>query len=149
MNYRTILKSCVYITFATLFIISQKSWGQYKSGSLGNGIIPNVTPSSPEASSLGKYGEWTVSHYTGLPNISVPIYKLKQGNYELPVSLSYHAGGVKLDEVSSWVGTNWTLTAGGAITRTVVGLPDEMQGGGFLYRNQRNNFLQSSYDLSN
>ena len=98
---------------------------QYKPGSLSNGIIPQVTPSSPEASSLGKFGEWPVSEYTGVPNISVPIYTISVDGFQIPIQLSYHAGGVKMDEVSSWVGTNWTLNAGGSISRTIVGFPDE------------------------
>ncbi|MBN8852871.1 MAG: hypothetical protein J0H07_13515 [Sphingobacteriales bacterium] len=138
-----------WIYTIVLLFICQSIHAQVKPGSLSNGIIPEVIPPSPEASSLGKYGDWPVSAYTGLPNINIPIYTINVSGYQLPVSLSYHAGGVKIDEVSSWVGTNWSLSAGGVIGRTIVGLNDERVGGGFLYRNQRNNFLKSSYDLTN
>ena len=44
---------------------------------------------------------------------------------DLPISLDYHASGVKVDQHPSWVGLNWNLNAGGAITREVRDLPDE------------------------
>jgi hypothetical protein len=43
----------------------------------------------------------------------------------LPVSLDYHTSGVKVNELSDWVGAGWNLSAGGMITRTIQGLPDE------------------------
>lgn len=120
--------------------------GQSQSGKQASGIMPNIMPVSPEASSLGKYGEWPVSYYTGTTNISIPIYQIESGEFVLPVQLSYHTGGVKIDEIPSWVGTNWTLNAGGAITRSTVGLPDE-DDNGFLTRNLRGQFLKTNYDL--
>jgi hypothetical protein len=92
----------------------------------------DVIPPSPDAASLGKYGQIPVSYYTGVPNINIPIYEIQNGKIALPVSLSYHSGGVKLEEISSWVGLGWSLSAGGMITRTVRGLPDEKQASGFL-----------------
>lgn len=87
--------------------------------------IGKVSIASPNAASLGKYGDIPVSYNTGIPQISVPIYTVKSGNISLPISLSYHAGGLKVAEQASWVGAGWTLNAGGVITRTVVGAPDD------------------------
>ncbi len=39
--------------------------------------------------------------------------------------MNYHASGIKVGENASWVGAGWALNAGGVITRTVRGLPDE------------------------
>lgn len=105
-------------------------------------------PVSPEASSLGKYGEWPVSYYTGTTNVSVPIYQIKTGGFELPIQLSYHMGGIKVDEVPSWTGTGWTLNAGGVITRSIIGIADE-EYHGFLSRNLRNLPLKGNYLLGN
>src|SRR6186713_262385 len=54
-------------------------------------------PPAPNAASLGKFGDIPVGYYTGTPNISVPIYDLKSSRLSLPISLSYHASGVKAD----------------------------------------------------
>ncbi|HVY76441.1 MAG TPA: RHS repeat domain-containing protein [Puia sp.] len=89
------------------------------------------TPPSPTASSLGKYGETPVSLYTGVPNINLPVYTLKGRDLELPISLSYNAGGIKIDEIASWVGIGWSLNAGGVITRSLRGMPDDALGGYF------------------
>jgi hypothetical protein len=87
--------------------------------------IGRVTISSPTAAALGKYGDIPVSNHTGIPNISVPVYTIKTGKLELPVDLSYHASGLKVQEQASWVGAGWSLNAGGMITRTVRGAADD------------------------
>ncbi|MEO1519125.1 MAG: hypothetical protein AAFV95_29435, partial [Bacteroidota bacterium] len=46
--------------------------------------------------------------------------------------LNYHAGGVKVAEMASWVGLGWSLSAGGMISRTTMGRPDEGTNG-WLY----------------
>jgi hypothetical protein len=87
--------------------------------------IGHVSIASPTAASLGKYGDIPVNYHTGIPQISIPIYKVTSGRLTLPVSLSYHASGLKVQEPSGWVGDGWTLNAGGAIIRTVMGAPDD------------------------
>lgn len=94
-----------------------------------NSTLGKVNIASPNAAALGKYGDIPVSYHTGIPNISIPIYTIKDGSLSLPVSLSYHASGLRVDELASWVGAGWSLNAGGVITRTVRGLPDEKQTG--------------------
>jgi YD repeat-containing protein len=87
--------------------------------------LRTVVPPSPNASSLGKFGEWPVSLYTGIPSIDIPIYTLKSRNLKVPISLDYHAAGNRVGEIASWVGLGWSLNAGGCISRTVRGLPDD------------------------
>ncbi|GGA92009.1 hypothetical protein GCM10011511_14260 [Puia dinghuensis] len=41
------------------------------------------------------------------------------------MSLSYNTGGSKVADMASWVGLGFSLNAGGCISRTVYGLPDE------------------------
>lgn len=92
-----------------------------------SGVWYNVVsvPPSPNAASLGKYGEIPVDKSTGVANISVPLLDLSEGGIDVSISLSYHAGGVRVQDESSWVGLGWALNAGGVITRTMRGLPDE------------------------
>ena len=92
---------------------------------LGN-VYPNVIPPSPTVSGLGQYLDHPVDFYTGLPKISIPIYEITTQNISLPITLSYHASGITVDKLSSWVGLGWSLHAGGFISRTVRGLPDDL-----------------------
>lgn len=87
--------------------------------------IGRVSIASPNAASLGKYGDIPVGYNTGIPQVGVPLYTIKSGSLQLPISVSYHAGGLKVQEQASWVGAGWSLNAGGVITRTVVGAPDD------------------------
>ena len=82
--------------------------------------LPQITPPSPNAASLGQYGDIPVSYYTGVPNISIPLYTINSGEIKLPISLSYHSSGIKVTQEASWVGLGWALNAGGVITRSCV-----------------------------
>ena len=93
--------------------------------------LNNIIPLSPNAASIAKYGEIPVSYFTGVPNISVPIYTIESGDLSLPLSLSYHAGGNKVETVASWVGLGWSLTSIPSISRSVRGIPDNASGGYF------------------
>ena len=84
---------------------------------------------SPTAASLGKFGDVPVSLYTGTPNISVPLYEVKGRSLSVPISLAYHASGIRVEEIPGWVGMGWALNAGGVITRTMRGLPDDSDEG--------------------
>lgn len=89
---------------------------------------PAVSIMSANAASLGKYLDYPVSHHTGIPEISIPIHTVTEGSLTLPINLSYHAAGLNIQEVSSNVGAGWSLNAGGMVSRTVKGLPDEKAG---------------------
>src|SRR5690554_352982 len=83
-----------------------------------------IVPPSPEAAELGKYGNVPVSLFTGTPSISIPLVEMKGNTLTLPVSLSYNASGFRPEEIAPWTGLNWSLNAGGVITRSVQGRPD-------------------------
>ena len=85
--------------------------------------------SAPTAASLGRFGEVPVSLATGSPDISVPLFTAQGRTLQLPVSLRYQSGGIRLDDIGSWVGLGWALEAGGTITRSVRGLPDDAYNG--------------------
>ncbi|GAB3910040.1 RHS repeat domain-containing protein [Mucilaginibacter boryungensis] len=91
----------------------------------------SLIPPSPNTASLLKYAQIPVSKYTGLPNISIPLYTIQSGSLSLPVSLSYHASGIKASEEASWVGLGWSLNCGGVIGRSIRG-KDDMVGSGFI-----------------
>lgn len=87
-------------------------------------VVDSLMPLSPQAASLTRYGEYPVSHATGVPDITIPIYNVSVGKFSLPVSISYHASGIKLNDVASTVGLGWALNAGGAISRQIEGSSD-------------------------
>lgn len=85
----------------------------------------NVSFPSPNAASLGTYGEIPVSLHNGMPSISIPLHQVTEGPINVPVSLNYHASGLRPDVHPGWVGNGWALNCGGMITRIVKGFPDE------------------------
>jgi YD repeat-containing protein len=109
---RLLFAGCLLFAFLPLFLNSQMK------------NITHTVP-SPNASSLGLYGEIPVSYFTGVPDISVPLYAL-QAKLPVQVNLRYHAAGVRPEIHPSWVGLGWNLSAGGAITRVINKAPDEL-----------------------
>ena len=84
-----------------------------------------IIPPSPEVASMIKNIDYTVSPFTGQPDISFPIYNLTEGALKVPITIQYQSGGLKVDEQPGNLGLNWILNAGGCISRTVYGHPDE------------------------
>ncbi|WP_259071786.1 hypothetical protein HDF24_25550 [Mucilaginibacter sp. X4EP1] len=87
--------------------------------------LPNYDPPSPEASALGKYVDQPVGYFTGTPKIDLPLFEIRTGRITIPISISYHGSGIKVNDIASRVGSGWVLNAGGVITRTVKGFPDD------------------------
>lgn len=91
-----------------------------------NQYLFNRTPEmlkveAPNAASFNKYIDNPIGLYNGTPDVNVPLYTLKDGLIEIPISLRYNTSGVKVNEEASWVGLNWNLNVGGVITRYPVG----------------------------
>jgi YD repeat-containing protein len=84
----------------------------------------NVIGPSPNAAAFDKYGNIPVSTYTGIPDISIPIYTITHKDIKVPITLRYHAGGIQVSEEASRVGLGWTLNAGGIINHQVNGDDD-------------------------
>src|SRR5690606_19671137 len=104
-------------------IIAQNGWS-YRS------FKDDFFPKSPNAEGLARYVEYPVDKSSGALNLSIPIHTIKIRGFELPISLDYHTGGIKVDQQSTSVGLGWVLNAGGLITRTVQGTyPDERPNG--------------------
>ena len=93
---------------------------------------PSVVPSTPEAAALGKFIDVPVSHYTGVPQIGIPLCAVSEMGVGIDIALSYHGSGIKVDEIASRVGLGWSLSGQGSVTRSVRGTPDDYQGSGFL-----------------
>ncbi|MEM6799772.1 MAG: RHS repeat domain-containing protein [Bacteroidota bacterium] len=121
-----------FLSLITILINCQLSFAQGGPGLDNSGpMVADIIPPSPEAAALGKYGAVPVSQYTGIPNISIPLYNLQYKDISLPIGLSYHAGGFQVSEEASRIGLGWTLNAGGLISRNVRGSRDEELGQGY------------------
>jgi hypothetical protein len=102
-------------------------------GQTDPGLLPDVVMPTPEAAAFGKYVEVPVDVASGVPSITVPIHNLTSGPLSHSISLSYHASGYKVGEVASRVGLGWNLSAGGMVSRSIQGLPDDKRIGGYYY----------------
>lgn len=115
----------VYLLIALLLSASlfSKSWGQRIPAN--NVPYRSLTiPPAPNASSLGKFGAIPVNTFTGVPKVEVPLYEINCGGMHVPIALLYHSS-LKVEEVPSWVGHGWALSAGGVVTQTIRGRIDQ------------------------
>lgn len=91
----------------------------------GLSTLAQVDIKSPTATEFVRYQRIPVSYFNGLPSINIPLYTAKAKDLELPISLSYHASGIKVNQYPTYVGLGWNLNAGGCITRVINGEADE------------------------
>ena len=91
-------------------------------------LLKNTTPHSPQAEAIEKNANYSVDYSTGVPSISIPLYEIKVGNYTLPISINYHASGIKVQDMATPVGLGWTLNAGGVVNKQVRGTDDHLTG---------------------
>ena len=90
-------------------------------------ILPRIASPSPDVAAFAREGKYEVNLFNGTPDISIPLYNISIGELSVPISISYNASGIRVSEIPSNIGCGWSLNAGGAITRKVMGLPDEYQ----------------------
>lgn len=105
-----------------LLLSNIMAWGQseveYKS------LLKANLVASPEMANLVQNIVYPVDYSTGTVNVSIPLYEIKCGNIKLPITLSYHTSGVKLNTPSGWVGQGWSLVCEPSISRNILGLDD-------------------------
>ena len=97
-------------------------------------LLPQFNKMSPEAASLGRYGAFQVSEYSGAANISIPLYTVKSGEVSFPINLYYDATGIKVEQDATMVGLGWNLSYGGMISHIVCGEDDFREYPGFSFR---------------
>lgn len=111
------MKKVVFSTLFYLLVLSVAADAQTY------GSIPNIM--TPEAATLGKFGSYPLSYYTGAVNVSVPLYTIKENDLSLDLTLQNIATGFIPNEEDGITGLNWDLMAGGLITRQVNWSPDD------------------------
>jgi Ataxin-1 and HBP1 module (AXH) len=86
--------------------------------------INNSPIKSPEATAFVNANFMNLDEFTGKVNITIPLYTINLDGLEIPISLSYDTGGVKVNTTASNVGLNWSLNAGGLISKEIKGEND-------------------------
>ena len=111
---------CNFMLFSNVLAFSQEG----KPEDFAKAI--DILPPAPNAASIIKYGGITINKNNGAPNVNIPITSISSKKLTTAISLGYTSTGIKVDEIASRVGMGWALLAGGVITRTVRGNPDDL-----------------------
>ncbi|OQP46231.1 hypothetical protein A4H97_31200 [Niastella yeongjuensis] len=107
----------IFYSLLLLFITNANGQPNYK--------LPVVLNPSPVSQAFTRYGDYPMSDYTGLTDITIPIHTVTGKKLSLPITMSFHASGRMANDINGTLGLRWTLNCGGLITRTVKGAPDE------------------------
>ena len=117
------MKKAILIIVSHLLLVFAQAFAQ----------IPELThssviPPSPVASELTKYITYPVDLCNGLVKTSIPLYEIVDGDIRIPITLNYHASGLKPNMRSShWLGDGWSLSTGPPLSRTINGVADEVK----------------------
>lgn len=104
-------------------------WGQTSIDPGTTNDIQKVFPATPETYSLFKAGDFPVDYRTGKLNVSVLLYEIKtKYGVNIPISLTYNTGGIKVDETSGIAGLGWSLSIPNGISVEMHGKNDLTNG---------------------
>ena len=92
-----------------------------------NFVVDLKNMPTPNVAEFNKYSKTSVSFFSGIPQIEVPIYNIALDYINIPITLANSPTGFKPEVHPSWVGMGWNLNAGGVITREVKFVRDEQQ----------------------
>ena len=62
------------------------------------------TVTNPNSYEMTKFGLIPLNQYTGKANVSFPLFSLNLDGKEVPFTLNYDSGGVKVSQEATWVG---------------------------------------------
>lgn len=79
----------------------------------------DFTPPSPTAYSLTQFSAQQPALYTGTANTSIPLYTIDFDGWSLPITLSYHATGIRTNQEATEVGLGWSLSSTAVISRSI------------------------------
>ncbi len=113
------------MTLKSLLMPSALACAIFSSANAFNPRDYSIVPPAPEVASLMDFKDYPVDYFHGVPTISFPIYTLKSGSIEIPITLAYHGGGVRADQSVGNAGLSWSVICGATISHTVYGAPDD------------------------
>lgn len=137
------------VQLAILFLITQLTVTGFSQSQPDRPLRRDVFPPTPNAAAIQKFNDVPVNLSSGIPEISIPVYSYET-NTKIPlkISLDYHAGGIKVNEISSDVGHGWALSEY-KISRMVRGIPDDYKNKGYFYVGPLENSYQYIFSYRN
>lgn len=84
----------------------------------------DVSQNNAQAS---RAGDLVTSLFTGQVSYTIPIYTINDPDFPLDIALKYQTEGFKPFQPAGVYGQDWSLVAGGYITRSAQGLPDNLK----------------------
>ncbi|RXM41071.1 hypothetical protein BOQ62_03300 [Chryseobacterium sp. CH21] len=85
----------------------------------------DISLKSPDAAQISKHTDMPSSTYTGISTTNIPIYNIKVDKEIFPITINYHASGVKVKEIASKVGLGWSLSIGNtSLSKQIFGEED-------------------------
>lgn len=107
----------------------------------------NIAFYPPSAATLIKALDCPPAHYTGNPEISVPLYTVESSELSFPISLGFNINAYRMaSSAPETIGAGWSLNADLVITRVINGTDDIKS----TYKS-RPNFLRdyrNAYDVN-
>jgi hypothetical protein len=67
----------------------------------------------------------SVDLLTGRAQVSIPLWTISYSDVSVPISIWHHGGAIRVEEGEGSCGLGWNMSAGGAVSRQVRGLPDD------------------------
>ena len=119
-----------YLCLVLFFLSATFSWG----GDSLTTIAPSCIP-TPNAATLARYADIPMNYYTGRANIELPLFSLDERGVKVHIKLNYDTQGLLANSLPGWTGHNWTLSAGGVITRVKNAHEDEFPFSNNMYHN--------------
>lgn len=92
------------------------TWLFTANGQLAPIALPKISPVDPTVAAFARYGDIPVDYSTGVPNISIPLFDIKSREFDIPVNVSYHAAGIKVQDIATPVGLGWNLNVGAFVS---------------------------------
>jgi len=110
----------ILAVISILILSSPASAQEGEQGNLFNRELNLIEFTSPNEWSFFKYVDNPVGLYHGNPDVSIPLYTIKDGSVEIPIVLRYNTSGIRVEEEAGWAGLGWNLNLGGYIVCQIV-----------------------------
>lgn len=88
-------------------------------------LSEQVVSPTADAAVMLRYQDCPVSYATGTADVSIPLLQYSYSDLSLSLAISYHTGGIKVDDPAGCIGLGWSLQGLGRVSRQICVMPDE------------------------